>query len=303
MHFTEKDMDRSHIPRPRLLVPLRQGIDGLDDALLLLLAGRRRLVAAAAAVKRREGLPVRDPERESRIFARGLRLARRLGLPPALARGQMALVISDGCRQQGLAPDPGQGVIAMDEGNLADTMNPSSDDAPFLPRALLRAFPPPSRWAPLLRRLPPGWQGRVLEAAVAHLLAGPLRTGQLDFMQGRRLGIEVPDLGLCWVLGLDSGRLHATDGPAEATVRGNATDLLLLAGRLEDADTLFFQRRLELTGDTELGLTARNLLDRLPWEEVPLGFRILVNRGARAARAARDASREAAATTPGSPAR
>ena len=79
------------------------------------------------------------------------------------------------------------------------------------------------------------------------------------------------------------------DAPAEATVRGSATDLLLLAGRLEDADTLFFQRRLVLTGDVELGLTARNLLERLPWENVPLGLRIALNRGARFARAARSA--------------
>src|SRR5690606_31026624 len=109
------------------------------------------------------------------------------------------------------------------------------------------------------------------------------------FMQGRRLGIEVSDLGLAWVLELDGERLRAVDAAAEASVRGSATDLLLLASRLEDADTLFFQRRLEVTGDTELGLTARNLLDRLPWESVPLGVRIMLNRGARAARAARAA--------------
>ena len=42
-----------------------------------------------------------------------------------------------------------------------------------------------------------------------------------------------------------------------------------------------------LAGDTELGLTARNLLDRLPWESVPLGVRILLHRGARLARDAR----------------
>src|SRR3546814_17833041 len=70
-------------------------------------------------------------------------------------------------------------------------------------------------------------------------------------------------------------------------VRGTATDLLLLAARLADADTLFFQRRLVLTGDTELGLTVRNLLDRLPWEAVPLAVRIRLKRGARLTRAAR----------------
>ena len=80
--------------------------------------------------------------------------------------------------------------------------------------------------------------------------------------------------------------------PAESTVRGSATDLLLLASRLEDADTLFFQRRLQLTGDVELGLTVRNLLDQLPWEKIPLGLRIALDRGARLARAAREAWRD-----------
>ncbi|MDQ6645877.1 MAG: hypothetical protein M3Y93_01400 [Pseudomonadota bacterium] len=64
-----------------------------------------------------------------------------------------------------------------------------------------------------------------------------------------------------------------------------------MAGRLEDADTLFFQRRLRLTGDTELGLTARNMLDRLPWESIPLALRIVMNRSARFARTARAAYR------------
>ncbi|MNN64209.1 hypothetical protein D3C81_1796400 [compost metagenome] len=65
----------------------------------------------------------------------------------------------------------------------------------------------------------------------------------------------------------------------------------MLASRQQDADTLFFQRRLTLIGDTELGLTLRNLLDRLPWEALPLGRRILLQRAALFAARARDAHR------------
>jgi len=124
---------------------------------------------------------------------------------------------------------------------------------------------------------------------MAAVLAAPIGDGSLDFMAGRRLGIEVTDLGLRWTVELRNGRLQASADAAEASVRGSATDLLLLASRLEDADTLFFQRRLVLTGDVELGLTARNTLERLPWESVPLALRIGLNRGARLARAARAA--------------
>ena len=173
---------------------------------------------------------------------------------------------------------------------MLDGMNPLSDH----PRAtaMLRLLPPPQRLAPLLRVLPLRWQRTVLERAMARMLASPLAGGALDFLIGRRFGIEVSDLGLHWVLTLRDGRLVAVDEAPEAGVRGSATDLLLLASRLEDADTLYSERRLALTGDTELRLAARSLLDRLPWESVPLGLRIALNRGARLARAAREAYRK-----------
>jgi predicted lipid carrier protein YhbT len=139
--------------------------------------------------------------------------------------------------------------------------------------------------------MPRDLQRRWLEQAMARALAAPLAGDAFAFLQDRRLGIQVSDLGLDWVVTLRDGRLRAIDATAEASVRGTATDLLLLASRLEDADTLFFQRRLVLTGDTELGLTARNILDRLPWEQLPLAMRILLNRSAQLALAARDAYR------------
>ncbi|GGD37124.1 chorismate mutase [Pseudoxanthomonas indica] len=49
------------------------------------------------------------------------------------------------------------------------------------------------------------------------------------------------------------------------------------------------RRRLTLTGDTELGLLLRNLLERMPWESVPLGLRIALQRGARVVQRARAA--------------
>lgn len=270
---------------PLAVALLRKGIDGLDDAMLVLLAGRRRLVGGLSAVKRHHGLPAGDAAREQVVLARGDGLARRLGLPSALVRGQLALLIEDGRRVQGLAGTAAAG----GDGNASANTHPGVTMGHSYAGSVLRWFPPPHRWAPLVARVPAAWQRALLERVVAQLLSGPLQDGALAFLSGRRIGIEVRDLGLRWVLGVEEGRLRALDGEAEASVRGTATDLLLLASRLEDADTLFFQRRLELTGDTELGLTARNLLDRLPWESVPLAARIALNRAARAARAAREA--------------
>ena len=277
-------LDRSSLAR------VRRAIDGVDDALLLLLAARVRLVRHAERCKRVAGVPARDPQREARVHARAQALAGRIGLPAATARRAIGLVIDDACREQGLEPDLDQGCNGAAGRIMAPDMHTATDST--LPGArLLRFLPPPSWLAPWLRALPPRLQRRLLERAMAGVLAAPIADGALDFMRGRRLGIDVTDLDLHWVIELRDAKLTVGGADPEASVRGSATDLLLLASRLEDADSLFFQRRLMLTGDTELGLTARNLLERLPWESVPLGLRIALNRGARLARDARAAYR------------
>jgi O2-independent ubiquinone biosynthesis accessory factor UbiT len=279
------------LPNPErlALTHVRGAIDRVDDGLIVLLAARRRLVRAVAALKPRAGVPPRDLARERQVRTRTQSLAHRLDLPADTAAGLLDLAIVDACRQQGMAIDLDQGALtpspAMMQPIMPDTLRSESRALHWL------RLPPPRRLAPLLRALPQRWQRNLLERAMARVLAVPLHDGTLDFMRGRRLGIEVSDLQLRWVLELRDGRLCVGDGVPEASVRGSATDLLLLASRLEDADTLFFQRALELTGDTELGLTARNLLERLPWESVPLGLRIALNRGARFARATRTAHR------------
>lgn len=293
----------------RALKRTRALIDVVDDGILLLLAARRQLALGAARYKHTARLPPSDTAREQQVQHRAALLARRLGVPAATARALMALVIADARHCQGLASDVDQGAAVSGRGMIAvdlattdttpieaagtdmattDTHHTGSRDAR---RSLhwLRLLPPPSRWALILSACPPALQRRLLEQAMAQALAVPLDAGALGFLQGRSLAIEVTDLCLRWVITLEQGRLRAVEQTAEASIRGSATDLLLLASRLEDADTLFFQRRLVLTGDTELGLTARNLLDRLPWEQVPLALRIMLNRGARLAQAARAA--------------
>lgn len=282
----------------------RRAIGMVDAGVLVLASLRRRVVRDVAAAKLASGRVPRDDGREARVRARGARVARLLGLPRDTASGLLDQLIADAWRLQGIGIDVGHGVAPAPAGNLPPRsrvhgteseagMNPGYDPATHPRHAWLRWVPPPARWAPLLRCVPGRVQDHVLERAMCHALAALEPDGGLEILEGRHVGIEVSDLGLRWVVTRQAGMMRACTGAtmAEATVRGSATDLLLLAARLEDADTLFFQRRLVLTGDTELGLTARNLLDRLPWDQVPLALRIALNRLARLARAARAATR------------
>jgi predicted lipid carrier protein YhbT len=50
----------------------------------------------------------------------------------------------------------------------------------------------------------------------------------------------------------------------------------MIAARKQDPDTLFFQRRLVIEGDTELGLYVKNLMDAIELEQMPKALRMLL---------------------------
>lgn len=270
----------------------RAAIDRIDDAMVLMLAGRQRLASLAGRIKRHARLPQRDAGRERQVCLRAHRLARRSGLAQASVDRLMALLISEAHQRQRQRSDCSTAFPSHSPPMPGPAMSiPSSTPHAGAPRMLLRCLPPPRRWRALLSRLPAPLRQRALLRLLAPALAVPEVARVLAPIRGRRLGIEVADLDLRAVFELREDGLCLAGGEAEAAVAGTAADLLLLASRLEDADTLFFQRRLALTGDTELGLLVRNLLDRLPWESLPLASRIVLQRGARFAREARSAYR------------
>jgi len=101
-----------------------------------------------------------------------------------------------------------------------------------------------------------------------------LAEGELDFLQARYLGIEIADVNLRWITTIEEGQLRVMqDAEADVWFRGNANDLLLVAARKADPDMLFFQRRLVIEGDTELGLEVKNLMDALELDAMPTALR------------------------------
>ncbi len=140
-----------------------------------------------------------------------------------------------------------------------NTLSPSLPRTPMMPRPL--ALP--------LGILPTAANSKVLAKILNNLFAPELEDGELDFLQGRVMMIRVSDARLTYRITLSGGKLIAAAGSQndDLSIEGSVYDFLLLATRREDPDTLFFNRRLRLGGDTELGLYAKNFLDSVELDD------------------------------------
>jgi len=114
-------------------------------------------------------------------------------------------------------------------------------------------------------------QKKLLGELLARLFKEAMEDGDLEFLEDKWLKVEVTDLKLTWFLSLVDEQLVINEHSeqVDVTFSGNVNELILIAGRKEDPDTLFFQRRLSIQGDTELGLEVKNLLDNIDFDNLP----------------------------------
>lgn len=115
------------------------------------------------------------------------------------------------------------------------------------------------------RLLPAALSGRAFCTTLNHLLKDERQDDELSFLENRCVAIVVTDAGLRLLFTLRNKQLVSCppNTTADLTMQGTLYDFLLMLSRKEDPDTLFFNRRLKLSGDTELGLYVKNFLDAL----------------------------------------
>ncbi|MBO9678695.1 MAG: SCP2 sterol-binding domain-containing protein [Acidovorax sp.] len=117
----------------------------------------------------------------------------------------------------------------------------------------------------VLSRLPAYPGSALLVAAINLALARHLPDDVRALLLHKRLRIRVRDAGLACDFAWTGQRFApgAPGGTPDLTVSANVQDFLLLAQRRQDPDTLFFNRRLVMEGDTELGLVVKNAFDAI----------------------------------------
>jgi predicted lipid carrier protein YhbT len=132
-----------------------------------------------------------------------------------------------------------------------------------------------------VRLIPAAVHSAFISRTLNVLLSNQREDGELAFLNGKTLHVCVEDAGMICSISMHNHRLIAGDSNyCDMKISGTVHDFLLLISRSEDADTLFFQRRLKMQGDTELGLHLKNFLDGVDTDSLPfyrLGRPFLVN--------------------------
>ncbi|MCM2295621.1 SCP2 sterol-binding domain-containing protein [Rhodoferax sp.] len=117
----------------------------------------------------------------------------------------------------------------------------------------------------VLGRLP-GFPGSMLFVTALNVaLAKQLSPDVTEMLVGKKLRLRVLDAQWTFDFAWRNRRFVASQnaGTADLTISASAHDFVRLARRQEDPDTLFFNRRLTMEGDTELGLLVKNTIDAI----------------------------------------
>jgi len=130
----------------------------------------------------------------------------------------------------------------------------------------------PAPLGKLLARLPATPPAYVLAASLNQLVKRGVLPADMSLLAGRRFEVRVLDAGISLRLGADEQGFSVDRDLGEPDLRfaANATDFARMMLREEDPDTLFFNRKLVIEGDTELGLIVKNLLDSVDWSGTPV---------------------------------
>mgnify|MGYP001571244302 CR=1 FL=1 len=124
--------------------------------------------------------------------------------------------------------------------------------------------PIPGPLGTVLSRLPQYPPAAALAVALNLWLGDVLNGTNLPQALGKVVCIRVRDAGLRLLFRVhEQGMAACAGAQPDVTITADAGVFVSLALRQEDADTLFFSRRLVMEGDTEIGLLLKNVLDAL----------------------------------------
>jgi predicted lipid carrier protein YhbT len=115
---------------------------------------------------------------------------------------------------------------------------------------------------------------KITEKLLNAAFSEQIQDGDFDFLIEQQLQIELIDAKLFIGVSFNQGQINCSHFSAEtfsadATLSINTYDAIGLTQQQIDPDTLFFQRKLKIRGDTELAHHVKNTIDTLDPKIIP----------------------------------
>lgn len=139
---------------------------------------------------------------------------------------------------------------------------------------LLTRLVKPQSLSVVVTRLPDWLNFRVVEKIVNTAFAEQISDEDFDFLSGKTLQVEIIDAGLFVSLSYINGKITClhfsrTSRSSDVTLSVASINAIQLIQQEIDPDTLFFQRKLKINGDTELAHHVKNTIDTLDPDVIP----------------------------------
>ncbi|GHF92014.1 ubiquinone anaerobic biosynthesis accessory factor UbiT [Thalassotalea marina] len=119
--------------------------------------------------------------------------------------------------------------------------------------------------------LPASLTEHLISVMLNKIFLPAINEDELSFVAGNWLELTITDADFCCYITLVEGiddsylqveiELPKAINKADVVFHADSQSLLLLASKKVDPDTLFFKRKLLVTGNTELGLAIKNFID------------------------------------------
>jgi predicted lipid carrier protein YhbT len=121
--------------------------------------------------------------------------------------------------------------------------------------------------------LPHELQQQSINLALNQVLKTAIANKELGFLGNKWLKVNITDVPYNFYISVNQAQVleirMSLQQQADVCFVGDSQSLLQLMSRDVDPDTLFFQRKLLVTGDTELGLEIKNFLDDMDLSQLP----------------------------------
>lgn len=147
--------------------------------------------------------------------------------------------------------------------NLADRMQPLAKSA-LAPQSL----------AKLATIVPFRVNALLIQSMLNKVFSEQMEDGDFEHLLNRSLQVEIIDARLYMSLGFDGQQILCQHFckqavAADATLSVMSSDAIDLIRQEVDPDTLFFQRKLKIAGDTELAHHIKNTIDTINPATIP----------------------------------